>query len=102
MSGGYNRRSSDISFNVGDMSANVSKEAVIRFDVFELELRSGELRRDGALVKLQPQPFKALVFLAVRSGQVVAREEIRREIWGDETFVDYEQGVNFLIRKIRA
>src|SRR5215510_11105663 len=84
------------------MRANASEKAVIRFDNFELELKTGELRRDGATIKLQPQPFRTLAFLADRTGQVVTREEIRREIWGDETFVDYEQGVNFLIRKIRA
>ena len=92
MSGAYNR----------GMRANASEKAVIRFDSFELELKSGELRRDGALIKLQPQPFRALAFLADRSGQVVTRGEIQREIWGDETFVDYEQGVNFCIKQIRA
>ena len=83
------------------MQANVSEEMFIRFDAFELELKSGELRRAGALVKLQPQPFKVLTFLATHAGQVVTREEIQREIWGDETFVDYEQGVNFCIKQIR-
>jgi TolB-like protein/DNA-binding winged helix-turn-helix (wHTH) protein/Tfp pilus assembly protein PilF len=92
MSGAYNR----------SMRASASEKAVIRFDSFELELKSGELRRDGALIKLQPQPFRALAFLADRAGQVVTREEIQLEIWGDETFVDYEQGVNFLIKQIRA
>src|SRR5215475_7803638 len=92
MSGAYNR----------GMRANASEKAVIRFDGFELELKSGQLRRDGALIKLQPQPFRALAFLADRAGQVVTREEIQLEIWGDETFVDYEQGVNFLIKQIRA
>jgi len=92
MSGAYNR----------GMRANASEKAVIRFNSFELELKSGELRRDGALIKLQPQPFKALAFLADRAGQVVTREEIQLEIWGDETFVDYEQGVNFCIKQIRA
>src|SRR5262249_21328993 len=86
----------------GGMRVNVSEEAVIRFDVFELELKSGELRRAGVLVKLQPQPFKVLAFLAAQASQVVTREEIRRKIWGEETFVDYEQGVNFCIRQIRA
>ena len=92
MSGAYNR----------GMRANASERPLIRFDNFELELKSGELRRDGALIKLQPQPFKALAFLADRAGQVVTREEIQLEIWGDETFVDYEQGVNFCIKQIRA
>ena len=84
------------------MQANNSDPALIRFDIFELELKSGELRRDGVLVKLQPQPFKVLTFLAIQAGQVVTREEIQQKIWGDETFVDYEQGVNFCIKKIRA
>src|SRR5215813_4544436 len=84
------------------MQANNSDPALIRFDIFELELKSGELRRDGVLVKLQPQPFKVLTFLAIQAGQVVTREEIQQEIWGDETFVDYEQGVNFCIKRIRA
>jgi TolB-like protein/DNA-binding winged helix-turn-helix (wHTH) protein/Tfp pilus assembly protein PilF len=84
------------------MSVNTPEESVIRFGVFELELKSGELRRDGALVKLQPQPFKVLAFLTAQAGQVVTREEIQRQIWGDETFVDYEQGVNFCIKRIRA
>src|SRR5262247_1851232 len=92
MSGEYNR----------SMRANASEKAVIRFDNCELELKCGELRRDGATIKLQPQPFRALAFLADRAGQVVTREEIQREIWGDETFVDYEQGVNFCIKQIRA
>jgi TolB-like protein/DNA-binding winged helix-turn-helix (wHTH) protein/Tfp pilus assembly protein PilF len=84
------------------MRANDSEAVSIRFDIFELELKSGELRRSGELVKLQPQPFKLLAFLAAQSGQVVTREEIQREIWGGETFVDYEQGVNFCIKQIRA
>src|SRR5262249_20392703 len=84
------------------MQEHNSDPALIRFDIFELELKSGELRRDGVLVKLQPQPFKVLTFLAIQAGQVVTREEIQQKIWGDETFVDYEQGVNFCIKKIRA
>jgi DNA-binding winged helix-turn-helix (wHTH) protein len=75
------------------MQANNSEAVSIRFDVFELELKSGELRRAGELIKLQPQPFKLLAFLAAKAGQVVTREEIQQEIWGGETFVDYEQGV---------
>jgi TolB-like protein/DNA-binding winged helix-turn-helix (wHTH) protein/Tfp pilus assembly protein PilF len=84
------------------MQANIAEESVIRFDIFELGLKSGELRRAGSPVKLQPQPFKVLAFLAAHAGQMVTREEIQREIWGDETFVDYEQGVNFCIKQIRG
>jgi DNA-binding winged helix-turn-helix (wHTH) protein len=53
-------------------------------------------------VKLQVQPFKVLAFLVSRAGQVVTRQEICRHVWGRETFVDYEQGLNYCIRQIRA
>ena len=73
----------------------------LRFGLFELDARSGELRRDGALVHLPPQPFKVLWLLASRSGEVVSREEIRQELWGQDTFVDFDGGLNFCINQIR-
>lgn len=76
--------------------------SVLRFGVFELDPRSGELRRAGARVRLKPQPFKVLALLATRAGQVVTREEIQREVWGEGTFVDFDQGVNQCVREIRA
>lgn len=76
-------------------------EGTLQFGAFEFELESGELRRDGAPVKLQPQPARVLALLASRAGQVVSREEIREFIWGGETFVDYEHGLNYCIRQIR-
>src|SRR5260370_12182056 len=72
------------------------------FDDFELDVRSGELRKNGAQVKLQVQPFKVLAFLVSRAGQVVTGQEIWQHVWGGETFVDYEQGLNYCIRQIRA
>jgi len=75
---------------------------VVRFDSFELDLRSGELRQNGASVKLQPQPAKVLALLVGRAGQVVSREELVGEVWGSQTFVDYEHGLNFAIRQIRS
>lgn len=74
---------------------------VLRFGRFELDPRSGELRQNGELVKLPPQPFKVLALLAGREGQVVSRNEIREQIWSGETFVDFDQGLNFCIRQIR-
>ncbi|MFL6193177.1 MAG: winged helix-turn-helix domain-containing protein, partial [Thermoanaerobaculia bacterium] len=70
------------------------------FDAFELRLDSGELFRDGVPVGLQPQPAKVLELLASRSGEVVTREEIRREVWG-ESFVDFDASLNFCIKQIR-
>jgi TolB-like protein/Flp pilus assembly protein TadD len=62
---------------------------------------AGELRKAGALVKLPPQPFKVLRILVAHSGQVVTREELRRQIWGSDTFVDFEQGLNYCVKQIR-
>ena len=73
----------------------------LRFGVFELDAHSGELRRDGAVVRLPPQPFKVLWLLASRAGDVVTREEIRQELWGQDTFVDFDGGLNFCINQIR-
>ena len=75
--------------------------SVLRFGVFEMDLALGELRKNGILVKLPPQPFKVLALLATHRGQVVTREEIQQQIWGSDTFVDFEQGMNHCIKQIR-
>ena len=74
---------------------------ILRFDVFELDTGAGELRRNGDRIKLPPQPFRVLELLVRRSGEVLTRDEIRERIWSDDTFVDFEQGLNFCIRQIR-
>src|SRR6201984_567573 len=74
----------------------------LSFGPFELNPASGELRKSGILVKLQPQPFRLLLFLAERSGTVVTREEIQRCLWSESTFVDFEHGINFSINQIRG
>jgi DNA-binding winged helix-turn-helix (wHTH) protein/tetratricopeptide (TPR) repeat protein len=74
---------------------------VLRFGSFDLDLKNGELSKSGELIKLPPQPTKVLAVLARRSGEVVSRAEIREQIWHDETFVDFDQGLNFCIRQIR-
>jgi TolB-like protein/DNA-binding winged helix-turn-helix (wHTH) protein/Tfp pilus assembly protein PilF len=73
----------------------------VRFGIFELDLNTGELRKSGTLVSLPPQPFKILALLTNHAGQLVPREEIRKQIWGDQTFVDFEKGLNFAIKRIR-
>jgi DNA-binding winged helix-turn-helix (wHTH) protein len=72
-----------------------------RFGVFELDLQAGQLRRDGLIVKLAPQPLKLLTLLVGRAGTVATREEIRAALWSTDTFVDFDQGVNFAVRQIR-
>jgi DNA-binding winged helix-turn-helix (wHTH) protein/TolB-like protein len=73
-----------------------------RFDAFELDPASGELRKAGRPLKLQPQPFRVLTLLIEHADQVVSREEIQRCLWQDSTFVDFEHGINFSINQIRA
>lgn len=73
----------------------------LRFGVFEVDLRSGELRRSGVLLRLAPQPFQLLALLARSRGQVLTREEIRKRIWGDGTFVDFDQRLNSCVNQVR-
>ena len=75
---------------------------VVRFGAFEMDVKSGELRRNGGLVRLQPQPFKVLALLVDQPGRVVTREEIQSAVWPAGTFVDFEQSLNFCIRQIRS
>ncbi|HSF14533.1 MAG TPA: winged helix-turn-helix domain-containing protein [Vicinamibacteria bacterium] len=71
------------------------------FGPFRLDLASEELTRDGRALKLQPQPLKVLCLLASRPGKIVSREEIRAAVWRDDTFVDFEHGINYCIKQIR-
>jgi TolB-like protein/Tfp pilus assembly protein PilF len=75
---------------------------LIRFGAFEVDTRSGELRRQGSRVSLQEQPFQALVLLLERPGEVVTREELSKRLWPEDTFVDFERGLNKAINKLRA
>src|SRR5258707_2556502 len=74
---------------------------VVRFDVFEVDLRAGELRKEGRLVKLQEQPFRVLSLLLERSGEVVTRDELRQELWPVDTFVDFDHGLNSAVARLR-
>jgi DNA-binding winged helix-turn-helix (wHTH) protein len=83
------------------MAERVPANSRVRFGVFELDLQAGELRKSGVLLRLPPQPFKVLALLASRPAELVTREEIRDHVWGTGTFVDFEHGLNFAIKKIR-
>ena len=74
----------------------------IRFGTFEVDTRSGELRRNGYKVDLQDQPFQALVLLLERPGEMVTREELCKKLWPADTFVDFERGLNKAINKLRG
>ena len=73
----------------------------LRFGVFELDLRAGELRKHGLRVRLQEQPFQVLATLLEHPGEVVTREELQRKLWPADTFVDFDHGLNKTINKIR-
>jgi len=75
--------------------------AWVRFLAFELNEQTYELRKSGVPVKIQQQPARVLALLIARNGLLVSRSEIRTSIWGEDTFVDFEQGLNFCIRQIR-
>jgi DNA-binding winged helix-turn-helix (wHTH) protein len=73
----------------------------LRFGVFELDPRAGELRKHGLRVRLQEQPFQVLVMLLEHPGEVVTREELQKKLWPADTFVDFDHGLNKAINKIR-
>ena len=77
-------------------------QQVLLFGVFELNLDTLELRKAGRPIKLPPQPCRLLGLLATHSGQIVTREEIQQQLWGQGTYVDFEHGMNKCIKQIRA
>jgi len=74
---------------------------IFRFGVFEANEGSGELRKHGVRIKLHSQPFKVLLLLLERPMGIVTREEMRQRLWGSETFVDFDHGLNTAVNKIR-
>jgi len=74
----------------------------IRFGQFDFDPGDGALWREGRSVRLQPQPARVLALLASRAGEIVTRDELRREVWGEGTFVDFERGLNFCVAQIRS
>jgi DNA-binding winged helix-turn-helix (wHTH) protein len=73
----------------------------IRFDVFEVDLRAGELYKAGRKIKLQSQPFCVLALFLERPGEVITREEFEKRLWSADTFVDFDHSLNTAIRKLR-
>jgi TolB-like protein/DNA-binding winged helix-turn-helix (wHTH) protein/Flp pilus assembly protein TadD len=74
---------------------------LLRFGQFEADLRTGELRKAGRKIRIQEQPFKVLVALLARPGEMLSREELRDQVWGAGTFVDFDTGLNKAILRIR-
>jgi TolB-like protein/DNA-binding winged helix-turn-helix (wHTH) protein/Flp pilus assembly protein TadD len=83
------------------MQENHPPDGRLRFGVFEVDLRAGELRKHGLRVRLQEQPFQVLAMLLERAGQVVTREALQKKLWPADTFVDFDHGLNKAVNKIR-
>lgn len=75
-------------------------DGLVRFGVFELDSRSGELRSKGSRVKLQDQPLQVLLAVLEKPGQVVTREELRARLWPADTFVDFDHGLNAAVKRV--
>ena len=76
--------------------------SVFSFGVFEFDAVASELRRSGRLIKLAPQPAKVLAVLVEHHGETVTRDQLKKALWGADTFVEFDQGLNFCVRQIRA
>src|ERR1700734_1643568 len=74
----------------------------LRFGAYEFDFQTMKLFRDAWPVKLQPQPLRVLSVLLERRGEIVSREQLRNTIWGDTTYVEFDQGLNYCIRQIRV
>src|SRR5437016_9455832 len=83
------------------MSSLGRSSCVVRFDVFEVDLRAGEVYKAGRKIKLQILPFQALAMLLERPGEVVTRKEFEKRLWPGDTFVDFDHSLNTAIKKVR-
>jgi DNA-binding winged helix-turn-helix (wHTH) protein len=83
------------------MSSASPSSGVVRFDLFEVDLRAGELYKAGHKIRLQIQPFHALALLLERPGEVVTRQEFEKKLWPGDTFVDFDHSLNTAIKKLR-
>ena len=83
------------------MALDAQSSGILRFATFEVDLRAGELRKQGKRIKVQEQPFHVLTFLLQRPGEVVTREELRNQNWPPDTFVDFDNSLNTAINKLR-
>lgn len=83
------------------MSSPADLPRLLRFGQFELDLRTREIYKEGKRIKLQEQPCQVLALLIERAGELVTREELRKKLWPNDTFVDFDHGVNIAINKLR-
>jgi DNA-binding winged helix-turn-helix (wHTH) protein/tetratricopeptide (TPR) repeat protein len=84
------------------MESAVSFRQVFRFGLFEADVARATLTRKGARVRIQDQPFRVLLLLLERPGEIITREELRRKLWPEGTFVDFDGSLNVILKKLRA
>src|SRR3979411_1061836 len=83
------------------MDSTQAPPVLVRFGVFEADLRAGELRRNRVRGRLQDLPVRALAMLLTRPGEVITREEFRQALWPSDIFVDFEQGISTAVMRLR-
>ena len=83
------------------MASPAGQRNVFRFGLFEADSGSGELRKQGEHVRVQDQPFRMLILLLEHAGEAVTREQLREKLWPKNTFVEFDNGLNVAVKKIR-
>src|SRR5580658_5668830 len=94
---GWNRAMATTTHAAGSAGAASN----VRFGPFELDVRRGELRKEGRRIRLQEQPFQILKMLLESPGEVVSREEIRKRLWPGDTVVEFDHSINAAVRRLR-
>src|SRR5262245_19636363 len=84
------------------MEQTTASGNLFRFGIFELDSAGGILTRSGARVKIQEQPFRLLLILLERPGEIVSRDELRQRLWPEGTYVDFDGSLNVLLKRLRA
>src|SRR5689334_17123597 len=89
------------SFELTDMEPLARTRRSVRFGVFEFDVRSGELRKQGRRIRLEGQPVQVLIKLLERSGELITRADLKKELWPADTFVNFEQSLNAAVKRLR-
>src|SRR5271170_2282988 len=77
------------------------RSPMLKFGPYLVDLAAGEVRKNGSRIRLQEKPLRVLALLAERQGQLVTREELKKHLWPEDTFVDFETGLNTAVSKLR-
>src|SRR5215475_7039580 len=84
------------------MEPGAASSKIYRFGLFETDVAKGTLTRNGIRVKLQDQPFRVLILLLERPGEIISRDELRQKVWPEGTYVDFDGSLNVILKKLRA